>query len=440
MTDTFCPLPWNFQAIQNNGTVRVCCQMNMTAGRGTLFKQDGTPYNAKSDNLSDARNATLIKDVRQHMLEGKWHPDCKRCQQEEEAGLNSRRKYEKTNWPNYTVDYAKQHTESNGEINTDLLPVLYYDLRFGNVCNLACRMCGPEDSHSWYKDWAKMYGTEWNDTHGKVRLEKNNKGRWVTNAYDWHYSEDFWSQLENNLHNINHVYMAGGEPLIIDRHYEFLNKCIERGISENITLEYNTNLTTLPEKAITLWNNFKKVRIGASVDGFGKVLEYQRHPAKWKQIEKNIKHLDSLPSNIEAWLACTVTNLNVYHIPEFMLWKLNQNFEKINIYTTDTIITHHVCHKPWYSSIRVLPLSIKEDIKQHYENQRELFSSYNTSVQKRAFKIMDSIITYMMAKDESDKLHLFTDYTTKLDIIRQQKVIDIVPQYKDLFTDDYYKK
>ena len=40
---SFCPVPWNFQAIQNNGCIRVCCQMNSTDERGTIFKEDGTP-------------------------------------------------------------------------------------------------------------------------------------------------------------------------------------------------------------------------------------------------------------------------------------------------------------------------------------------------------------------------------------------------------------
>ena len=54
MPNTFCPIPWNFQAVQNNGTVRVCCQMNMTLSRGTLFKEDGSPYNAGTDDLKKA--------------------------------------------------------------------------------------------------------------------------------------------------------------------------------------------------------------------------------------------------------------------------------------------------------------------------------------------------------------------------------------------------
>ena len=316
MSKTFCPIPWNFQAVQNKGTIRVCCQMYMTESRGTLKKEDGSVYNAGVDDLEEARNAKLIKSVRQEMLLGNWPTECSRCKQEEDSGLRSRRQYENEYWK-LKPDDVLPITDETGKISTKDSPVVYYDLRFGNVCNLACRMCGPEDSHTWYKDWAQMYGSEWNDTHGKVVLEKNAQGRWVTDAYNWHYSESFWKQIEENINSIQHVYMAGGEPLIIDRHYEFLNKCVDRGISKNIILEYNTNLTSLPKKATELWNKFKLVRVGASIDGFGDVLEYQRYPANWRQIEKNIKQLDLLPDNVEAWLACTVTNINIFQIIGF---------------------------------------------------------------------------------------------------------------------------
>jgi len=439
MSKTFCPIPWNFQAIQNNGTIRVCCQMNMTDSRGTLKKSDGTAYNAGVDSLEEARNADFINNIRREMLLGNWPTECSRCKQEEESGLYSRRQYENDYWK-FTSDDVSDITDVNGKIDVNKSPVVYYDLRFGNVCNLACRMCGPEDSHSWYKDWAKMYGTEWQDTHGTVTLEKNSRGRWVTDAYNWHYSESFWEQIEKNMGLIQHVYMAGGEPLIIDRHYEFLNKCVEKGYAKNIILEYNTNLTSLPKKATDLWNHFKLVRVGASIDGFGKVIEYQRYPAKWSQLEQNLKYLDSLPENIEAWLAFTVTNLNVFHEPEFMLWKLSQNFKKINMKDFDSIITPHVCHKPWYSSIRVLPIELKELIQNHYEEKKKEFLKFDQRLQKRAFKIMDSIISYMFLKDESDKLNLFVDYTTKLDKIRNQNIIKIIPMYEGIFTNDYYKK
>ena len=432
MPNTFCPIPWNFQAIQNNGTVRICCQMNMTPGRGTLKKDNGMPYNAGKDNLVEARNADLIKTTRAQMLKGEWPVDCMRCKQEEESGLQSRRMFENEEWP-MDMQHIENITSEDGTIDTDAAPLVYYDLRFGNLCNLACRMCGPEDSHTWYKDWAKMYGTEWDDTHGKVKLEKDQKGRWVTSAYDWHYSTSFWDQIENNLENIQMVYMAGGEPLMIERHYEFLQKCIDADVAKNIVLDYNTNLTNNPPKVTPMWEKFKRVQIGASIDGMNDVLEYQRYPAKWKSIEKNLQLLDNLPKNVSAWIACTITNVNVYHIPEFIDWLIQQDFKKINSSKNKRIMTHHVCHKPWYSSIRVLPEDIKQDISTHYDKWKDHFSKYDKERQTRACKILDSISKYMLAKDESDKLENFVDYTVKLDKIRNQNIIDIVPQYREIF-------
>lgn len=431
MTKTFCPIPWNFQAIQNNGTVRVCCQMNSTPSRGTLKKQDGTPYNAGVDNLTEARNATLIKEIRTTMLSGKWHPDCARCKQEEESNLRSRRIYENDIW-DFSVDDARAITDNDGVIDVGESPTVYYDLRFGNLCNLACRMCGPEDSHTWYKDWVKMYGNEWDDTHGKVVLQKNDKDRWTTDAYDWHYSTTFWDQIESNIQNIEHVYMAGGEPLMIERHYEFLQKCIDQDVAKNIVIEYNTNLTNIPSKVLPLWEKFKRVKIGASIDGIGKVLEYQRYPAKWTAIERNLKLVDTM-QNVDAWIACTVTNINVYHIPEFIKWIIEQDFKRIGAGKNIKIMSHHMCHKPWYSSVRVLPLNVKNNIVDHYTSYKHKFAEYDSALSTRACKILDSISNYMLAKDDSDKLVNFIDYTVKLDSIREQNILDIVPEYKEVF-------
>jgi sulfatase maturation enzyme AslB (radical SAM superfamily) len=430
MTKTFCPVPWNFQAIQNNGAVRVCCQMNVTPGRGTLKKDDGTPYKAAADDLTAARNASLIKDVRRQMLNGEWPDDCARCRTEEESGLRSRRVWENEAW-NMDPTYVAQYTDRDGTIDTNALPLVYYDMRFGNFCNLACRMCGPEDSHTWYKDWVNIgMGSSWKDTHGEVVLEKNDRGRWVTNAYDWHGSESFWDQLESNLHNIQMVYMAGGEPLLIERHYDFLQKCIDADVAKNIVLEYNTNLTNIHQRVLGLWTHFKLVKVGASIDGMGDVLEYQRYPAKWSAIERNLHVVDNLPDNVRAWISATVTLTNVWQFPDFMLWKIDQNFKKIN---KTEIINYHVCHRPWSSNIRVLPYEYKTQLEDFYNSKRTEFEKYDAHIVKSANRILDSIVKYARAEDESNRLSQFIDFTRKLDNVRNQNIVDVVPQYKKLF-------
>ena len=59
-----------------------------------------------------------------------------------------------------------------------------------------------------------------------------------------------------------------GEPLIIEEHKESLRSLVKNNKAKNIRLEYNTNLTTIPDEVFELWKNFKEIRIAASIDGF----------------------------------------------------------------------------------------------------------------------------------------------------------------------------
>ena len=436
MADTFCPIPWIFQAARSNGDLRVCCQANVTQNKGVIRKHDGTAYNAGKDNLQEARNSELMKNIRKNMLNGIWNEECGRCKREEETGLNSRRSYEQVQWK-FNVQDALQQTDQDGRIDTEKTPVVYYDLRFGNFCNLKCRMCGPSDSDSWYEDWIKLTGSNvFNDTSGDVTIEEVN-GKLCASDFDWPNNEQFWHQLEKNVHNIAHVYFAGGEPLLIERHYDFLQRCIDNDVAKNITIEYNTNMSTLPPRVISLWTEFKSVRVGASVDGMEKVLEYQRHPAKWNKIYKNLKTLDTLPKNVQSWLALTVTVYNIFHIPDFMQWKLeSSNFQNINRTRRRPIITHHVAHKPEHLNIRVLPKELKQIATQRFDNFVKWVENkkYPDHIVTSAKTISEGICNYMNSETYYDQWwNEFIEYTKKLDEIRNESISDVEPIFKDYF-------
>lgn len=435
MTNTFCPIPWNFQAIRNNGDVRICCQANVSANKGVVRHDNGKPFNAATDSLNEARNATLMKQVRKNMINGAWSDECRRCKEEEAAGLASRRIYESAKW-GLTLDQVLPFTDINGSIDTESMPVVYYDLRFGNLCNLACRMCGPEDSITWYEQWSKFTGSEsFDDTHGKVILIRNEVGRLTTSDYDWHGSDLFWNQIENNMQYIQKIYMAGGEPLLIDRHYEFLNKSVLNGTAKNIELEYNTNGTTLPSKVFELWKHFKHVGLGVSVDGVGSVVEYQRWPIKWIQLEKNLyklNHIMSTTENISAWFAVTVTAYNVFHISDMVEWKIsNQHVDRFNSGTINPIISIHMAHKPETVNVRILPIELKIIVQEKYAASIATLRSVNTDpfLISKAEVIYNSIIKYMLAEDWNlvwfEKFITFTEF---LDKERHQYIGDIVPE------------
>lgn len=438
MSKTFCPIPWIFQAVRNNGDIRVCCQANVTPNQGVVRHADGRSYNAGHDSMEEARNGELMKIVRKNMIEGHWSHECGRCESEEAAGLDSRRIYELRNWPRMTYEAAVKATEEDGTIDPKKVPVVYFDLRFGNLCNLACRMCGPTDSHTWYDQWLGYHGGDgYKDTHGYVKLQKNSKGRLFTNDYDWHRDENFWDYLERMIPQINHVYLAGGEPMMIERHFEFLRKCIELDRAKSMIIEYNTNMTNLPAKVLKLWESFKQVRVGASIDGMGKVVEYQRWPLKWDQAYKNLQKLDETPSNVFPWLAFTVTAYNIFHLPEFMLWKLKESgFKKINSTKHRPVITHHVAHGPKRANIRLLPTKLKLEVIKYYNEYRVKVAQDNEispEVKVKFNQILDGVVKYMEADNYEDKVDEFIKFTNYLDDQRQQSIVDVVPQYKELF-------
>lgn len=436
MKDLFCPLPWNFQAIRSNGDLRVCCQANISSGQGILRKADQTPYNATHDSLIESRNSELLRDVRKSMLSGQWHSSCSRCQQEEASGLNSRRLYERERWPIRQGD-IQDLTASDGSIIKPEQSIQYLDLRFGNTCNLKCRMCGPTDSSAWLEDWVKLTGSlEFKDTHGNVEIQKRGES-YQTLDYNWHQSESFWKQLTSFLPDVKHIYMAGGEPLMIKRHYQFLELCVNGGYSSHISLEYNTNLTVLPDKVLELWQKFKAVWIGASIDGLGQFAEYQRHPCKWDDIYLNLKKLNSQQGPLLSWLAFTVTNYNILHICDFMKWKLtNTELNQFNRTKRRPIITHHMAHNPKHLNIRCLPIELKNLVASQFEEFRNwtLIQKLEDHVVEEGNRITRSIESYMFAEDYfPSHWESFCSYTKRLDIIRNQDFLKIAPEFRSFY-------
>jgi hypothetical protein len=169
----------------------------------------------------------------------------------------------------------------------------------------------------------------------------------------------------------------------------------------------------------------------------GEVIEYQRHPARWKTILKNLQTIDSLGKNVQAWLACTVTTLNVFHMPDFMKWKIKESgFKKINSGKKLPILTIHVAHSPSHACIKSLPLEMKQLVREKYDEFKDwlIKEQLDPKIEQAALKIINSIVDFMMSEDTSDKWGWFKEYTRQLDKLRNQNIIDVVPEYEPYFT------
>ena len=450
MNETLCPVPWMSTSLRANGDIRVCCQAQHGPTGGILRDENGKEYNARNADLQMVRNSDLSKEIRKYMMEGRWHPECVRCQTEVESGMNARIEYENKIWierGEFSWEDLLSKTSSDGTIKEDEINCSFYDVRFGNLCNLKCRMCGPTDSSMWYEDQVKLWQDSYKDSHGRVKLIKNDKGKYEPeeDLYNWHTSDHYWVQMDDNIEQIRKLYIVGGEPLMIDRHYEFLQKCVDQGHAKNIIVEYNTNLTNIPQRAWDVWKHFKQVNIGASIDGVGDINYYMRPPSRFDKIYENLIKVSQAEGNFKVWIAATINVFNVLHFPEFMEWILLNKIPRVNDDDWRPIITPHPLHGPKFYNIRMLPLWAKDHIKQKYEDYKprllkiidesDFTEQRKASSRKEAVALLDQYVKYMYAKDFSEHLPQFWHATRKLDKIRNHNIETYIPELYELLKD-----
>lgn len=431
--DIFCPLPWISYAVRNDGKVRVCCHANQGKENGILYRDRNVI--TYRDEIDTSRNCDKLKSIRLSFLNNKWHPECIRCQKEYEIGLRSRNVYESDVWKEYiTKEQAKEQTSKDGSIKTKKIPLRYFDLRFGNLCNLKCRMCGSSDSNAWYTEQYEVLNNHYINGKEYELIQEDDQIKIKDDPFSWYDEDSFWEELESQIPTMTFCYMVGGEPLLIKKHYDFLNKCISSGRSKEITIEYNTNLTFLPSHAFPLWKKFKKIRFGVSLDGVGRVNDYIRHPSKFQKIEDNLSIIDKLDDNVDLWLSCTVMIYNMIHLPDYIKWKIDKSFNKMKPHNKRMILTSHPLHTPHFLNIKMFPEKSKRIIENIFEEKIETFKNlnYDELVKNKFEKILGDYIKYMNQEDYSHEIPRFFEYNDRIDKHRNQKLDDYIPGLREL--------
>jgi MoaA/NifB/PqqE/SkfB family radical SAM enzyme len=319
MTNNFCIIPWISIEASPLGNIRACCLSNEN------IKENNIDVSLKNVSLSEAFNSPYMNNLRKKFIDNEKPASCKRCWDEEESGRISKRQNSYTRLKKFTsqIDFSK--------IDTGQL--MFIDLKLGNICNLKCRICGSFSSSKWAQEEINIY---LDNERAKDNLKR---GRWPRE------SQNFWSDLENILENIKYFEFTGGEPFLIDEHFDLLEKAVELGHAKNIEIHYNTNGTTFPQRGLKLWPHFKLVEIALSIDDIGPRFEYQRYGASWNNVIENLNKFYDLRyncNNIFLQLCITTNVQNFYYIDEICMWINKQKFDSVYF---------NVLHDAWYFNI-----------------------------------------------------------------------------------------
>jgi radical SAM protein with 4Fe4S-binding SPASM domain len=397
---TFCIYPWIHLHAYPTGEAYPCCHAEMGVG------QVG---NCRNNTLEEIWNSPEQRKLRTDMLSETANPACARCYEQEESGFFSgRRSANKHHGHNIG---RVMMTEPDGRVNH--FGMTYWDIRFSNLCNLSCRSCGHIFSSSWYQDQVALAGPDWKAKNKPL----NFAGRTEI---------DMWEQLLPHLDYVEQIYFAGGEPLMMDEHYRILEE-LERRQRFDVRLIYNTNFTHVKLKnrlVFDYWKKFKSVAVGASLDAMGARAEYIRKGTDWDTVVRNRAQMLEICPNVDFYISPTLSILNAWHLPDFHWDWVQRGFirpQDLNV---------NILQDPSHYRIDIAPHSYKLDLKEKFENHLKWLREEDQL--QRATVGFESAINFMMSTDNTALLPKFWEKTRQLDAIRNETVLDVLPELSAL--------
>ena len=254
MANNFCAAPWVSLFYQTD-RASVCCT-NTDAIKMA-------PMNFISSDV--------VKKLKKDFLNNEKPETCVYCWKLEELGNASLRTQINSMYP---IDQSSL-TEETPTV------VKYLELRTSNLCNFACRMCGPINSNQFDREVKE------NSSLRKYFLPMEIVGEFTTISRE---------QIKNIAKNLDTLYLTGGEPMLIKEYHDILDYLIENNYHEKIMLQITTNGSIFNPKLMEKIVQFKSVRIILSIDGVGEVADYQRHGSDWEIVKQNLYCYLDLPN------------------------------------------------------------------------------------------------------------------------------------------------
>lgn len=364
-----CYHPWVSVDVTTQGNFKPCCKFSKPI----------------ATNLSDYLSSPELVKLKEQFTKGVQPIECKRCWDDELAGIPSKRQ----------IDYNRIFQNKI----PDLTKLASIGINFGNSCNLACRICSSYASSTWLNESKKLQNLLPNIP--------------IFEHHRFYQDKELLTVLKTIPTDLRYVEFFGGEPFLasVTEQLELLDYLISIGAS-NTELHYSTNTSVLPNtKFWDKWAKFKTVDLALSIDGLGEHFEYQRWPAVWDDVVDNIKFYQEQTAhypNIKISISHTVSIFNVYYIPEFTKWCLQQGLGKPFLSPLSA---------PEMYSIVNLPDQVKEQIS-------EKLTRFN----------FQEIVKYMNNSAECTN-EKFVEYTRVLDRHRDQNFTTTFSEFYQLLKD-----
>jgi hypothetical protein len=270
--NTLCLAPWVHTYLSPQTERRMCCASREPAQNFEQYidTQAGTGTYIPIT-LEAHWNSEHMKSVRRRMMAGETLPECEVCN-DKLLNTSVYRSYFDSLFEHKYLQVL-ENTDADG--TTTLRPVSW-DYRFSNLCNFKCRTCGDMLSSAWESEQRQHNMINWHNP--KNNWMKPEIKQEITKFQDSQVEQEFSAAVEN--HQVEEVYWVGGEPLMYEQHWRYMQRIVELGDGPNVYARYNTNLSRVNYRGVNLYTDIlsrlRDWQICASIDGTGPIGEYIR--------------------------------------------------------------------------------------------------------------------------------------------------------------------
>jgi len=250
----FCPIPWTGFQYNSNGDVLNCIRSQRPIGN----LLDKSIHEILAENTNTKRN----------MLDNKPGLGCNVCYNLEETTTKFDIISDRVFYLKELKKVPLDHYDSVD--NFDLHKI---DIRWTSACNHACVYCSP------------MYSTKW-AKELEIKMAEPSQKR----------VDELKQYVFDNAHQLKHVYMAGGEPLLMKENLELLEILQEKNPLVNIRV--NSNLSKTGTPVFDKICEFPNVHWTVSVETLDAEFEYIRYGGKWRDFLDNLDRITQLDHKI----------------------------------------------------------------------------------------------------------------------------------------------
>ena len=307
----FCPMPWTGLMYNFDGKVKNCIRSD--------FKTGGLG-NIKDNSIEEILLGPINVAKQTNITNNKPAAGCHTCYDLEHGkegfDIISDRIF-------YIREFKQTPLHTYQPNNFDLQTI---DVRWTNLCNFACVYCGPD------------FSSRWADELNVIRSTPTEQQQ-----------KDFREYIYQHAQNLKHVYLAGGEPLLMKENLELL-----RELNPNVNLRINTNLSKVDTGVFDAVCRFKNVHWTVSAETIEAEFEYIRFGGRWQDFLDNLNTIRKLDHKISFNMLWFLLNYDsVFGYVDYLKGLGFHN----NSFVIGALLT------PDYLNIRHLPENVLNSLK-----------------------------------------------------------------------------